>query len=152
MSAKPLKHLHSTFSKKQTAPTWSCLCKLRVIVEVSDALPDASSTIDRRFGFLRGRMEAWRADEKERGSVPLGERLPRRERLPRLELNLVPGQPSKAAGVLEEVLGGLNADLWAELKELAMGTAEAESKRRGSSTSTLQCAALAAAAQLASTK
>lgn len=96
----------------QSAPTWSCLCKLRVIVEVSDALPGPSATIARRFGFLRGRMEAWRVDEKERGSVPLGERLPRVELL-----NLVPGQPSKAAGVLEEVLGGRNTDVWAELKE-----------------------------------
>lgn len=93
---------------KQTAPTWSCLCKLRVIVEVSEALPDTSSSSDRRFGFLRGRVEAWRT-EVER-SVPLGERLPR--------VDLDQGQASKVGGVLEQAVNGLNADLWAELKEL----------------------------------
>lgn len=86
---------------KQTAPYWSSLCKLRAIVDALPAgSPRSASSIDRRFGRV-----------EEGGSVPLAERLPRVE----VVLGL---SPSKVAGVLQEVLHELNADLWEELQGL----------------------------------
>ena len=85
--------------KKQTAPYWSSLCKLRVIVDASES--PSTITTDRRFGFLCRRVETG-------GPLPGVEIAPP-------TANKVGG---KVAGVLEQALHGLNSDLWKELQGL----------------------------------